>query len=182
MDKELLKQLDENKIILLIVDPEHYSETNIDILSYLVKKGLYGIYVTVNKPYTALVELLNKEKIKTENLFFIDLITKEFNRHITDTQGCIYLDSPHCLTDLAITLRHAVETVKKEKFIFLDSLSTLLIYNKIETISRFAHFLTGKMRMWDTKGIIITLNKETDETLISRLSQFCDSIYHIKND
>ena len=62
----------------------------------------------------------------------------------------------------------------EKKFLFFDSLSTLLIYNKPITVAKFIHFLSGKMRMWRVKGIIISLEKESDKELLSELSQFCD--------
>ena len=62
----------------------------------------------------------------------------------------------------------------KDKFLFFDSLNTLLIYNEIQTVIKFIHFLASKMRVWKVKGIIISLEKKADEELINELSQFCD--------
>jgi len=62
----------------------------------------------------------------------------------------------------------------EEKFVFFDSLNTLLMYNKVTTVARFVHFLAGKMRTWKVKGIIVSLQKEKNKELIEELMQFCD--------
>ena len=53
-------------------------------------------------------------------------------------------------------------------------MNTLSIFNKPSTVARFIHFLTGKIREWKVKGIIITLEKETEPSLLDELTQFSD--------
>jgi len=62
----------------------------------------------------------------------------------------------------------------KEKFLFFDSLPTLLLYNSVETVARCVHFLDIKMRVWKVKGIIISLERQANKEPIDELSQFCD--------
>ncbi|MFH1053256.1 MAG: hypothetical protein V1740_02450 [Candidatus Woesearchaeota archaeon] len=166
----------EAKIILYIIKAEEYVKTNVQILSKLINQDkLYGIYVTVNRPYHNLVNILQKNNIKLDNLFIIDAITKSTGGEGEDVKNCIFLDSPTNLTDITISLRQAIEILKdKKKFIFFDTLSTLLIYNNSKSVIKFAHFLTGRMREWETQGIILSIEKEMDEQLINQLIQFCD--------
>jgi len=46
----------------------------------------------------------------------------------------------------------------------------------VQTVARFIHFLAGKMRVWQVKAIIISLERKEDKELIDELSQFCDVI------
>ena len=65
-----------------------------------------------------------------------------------------------------------IEDIKK--FILVDTISTLLIYNSGQTVIKFSHFLTGRIRDWKAEGALITVKKEMDEKLTSQLTQFCD--------
>ena len=40
---------------------------------------------------------------------------------------------------------------------------------------KFVHFLAAKIREWKVKGIIITLEKETEAALLDELTQFSDA-------
>jgi KaiC/GvpD/RAD55 family RecA-like ATPase len=177
LEKEF-RDLGEGVIILVLVSAMRYAQTNIEILSILCnKEGRPGIYVTVNRPYKNLKEVLKKNGINAERLFFVDCITKSINPKPEEAEDVIYLASPASLTDLSIGISEAVGRKPEEgRFLFMDSLTTLLIYNQAGSVSRFAHFLTGRMREWRMRGILISLEKETDEALIAQLTQFCDKV------
>lgn len=163
-------------VLLYLVSAENYTKTNTQILKKLInEKKLKGIYITINRPYQNLMEIFNKNGINTQNIFFIDAITKMTGGKETEAKNCLFLDSPSNLTDITIAMRQAVKLMGDvKKFIFFDALSTLLIYNQGGSVIKFAHFLTGRIRDWKAEGVIISVQKEMDEKLTSQLIQFCD--------
>jgi KaiC/GvpD/RAD55 family RecA-like ATPase len=174
----------DNPIATFLVPNKLYAQTNIAILKALVNvTKLPGIYVTVNKPYATLVNSFKKNGVDVSNLFFIDLVTKLTEERPRSVDNCLFMEGPESLTDLSIALGEAVNSIPGDKFIFLDTLSTLLIYNKAKTVTKFAHFLTSKIRGWGIKGIIISLSKETKSELQAELAQFSDKIVDLgEND
>jgi hypothetical protein len=62
----------------------------------------------------------------------------------------------------------------KNKSLFVDSISTLLIYNRAETVSKFLHFLTGKIRVLNLNGVLLSTEKELDPEFADQLEQFVD--------
>jgi archaellum biogenesis ATPase FlaH len=178
-----LSKVKKKEIVLILSDERKYLQTNLKILDILTNKlKEKGIYVTVNRPFDSLNELLQKHKIKTKNIFFIDVITLTVVGEAKDVPNCLFINSPNSLTELGVALGEAFKAMpeKKDRFIFFDSLSTLLIYNQSKSVTKFAHFLTGKMRQWKIKGVLISLQKNVDEKLIAQVSQFCDKIIEVK--
>ena len=113
-------------------------------------------------------------------VIFIDAVTKTAGGRTNKTKSCLFIGSPENLSDISMAMDQAVRAVpKEEKFLFFDSLNTLLIYNSPQVVAKFIHFLSGKMRVWKVKGIIITLEKETNKELINELSQFCDVVLEL---
>lgn len=165
-------------IVLATVDAKNYQKTNIEIVKHLTnEEKIPGVYVTLNKPQNILKELFKKEGINTDLIIFIDAVTETSGQGIKKTGDCLFIGSPESLSDISIAMDQAVLALReKEKFLFFDSLSTLLVYNEVNTVARFIHFLSGKMRAWKVKGIIVSLQKESDKELISELSQFCDVV------
>ncbi|MFH1663740.1 MAG: ATPase domain-containing protein [archaeon] len=182
---DLIKELSKVKkkeIVLILSDEKKYLETNLKILNILTNKlNEKGIYVTINRPFNSLIELLESNKIKTKNIFFIDAITMTVVGEAKEVPNCLFINSPNSLTELGIALGEAFKAMKEttDRFIFLDSLSTLLIYNQSQSVTKFAHFLTGRMREWKIKGVLISLQKNVDERLIAQVSQFCDRIIEV---
>ncbi len=170
-----LKELKQN-VVLATVSAKNYQKTNIRLIKYLTQKvNIPGVYVTLNKPFDTVDKIFKKENIDTRLIIFIDAITKTTNEKIKKTANCLFIGTPENLSDISIAMDQAVTSLEdKEKFLFFDSLNTLLIYNDVTTVARFIHFLSGKMRAWKVMGIIISLEKSSNNDLINELSQFCD--------
>jgi len=173
--KEKVKGLDEY-VTLATVNTSQYQKTNIGIIKELTnKENIPGVYVTLNKPFRIMKDIFKKEKINSDLIIFIDAVTKTSGGDIKKTENCLFIGSPENLSDISIAMDQAVKAIPSEKkFVFFDSLDTLLIYNKAATVARFIHFLAGKMRVWKVKGIIVSLQKEKNKELIEELMQFCD--------
>ncbi len=168
-------------VVLFLASPVAYVAKSLKLLREFVNnRSMTGIYITVNRPYLGMVSLLKVEKIETKRMFFIDLITKTLGDRPARTSNCIFMGSATNLTDLSIAISQAVSVNQDEKkFIFLDSLSTLLLYNEAGTIAKFSHFLTSRLREWNVDGVFILLDTQSDEELTSRLSQFCDRVVKV---
>lgn len=96
-------------------------------------------------------------------------------------RNAVFVGSPKDLTDISIATTMAIKSVPKGyRLLFIDSISTLGLYNDAGTVAKFTHFLINKMRELKCTGVIISLEKETDEKMISQLSQFCDKIVKVK--
>ncbi|MBW2983798.1 hypothetical protein KY361_01680 [Candidatus Woesearchaeota archaeon] len=171
-----LKDLTEY-VALATVNANKYQKTNLGIIKHLTDKNVPGVYVTLNKPFETMQNIFKRQKIGTEIIIFIDAVTQTAGGDIEKTDKCLFIGSPDNLSDISIAMDQAVRALPtKEKFVFFDSLSTLLMYNNVETVSRFIHFLAGKMRVWKVKGIIVSLRKKQDKELIDALMQFCDVV------
>lgn len=116
---------------------------NISTIEYLSNElNLSGVYITLNRHYKEILKCLEENKINTKKLFFIDGTSEDEPK----TNNCIFLRSKNSLTELSLAI---TETCKNDavKFIFFDSLTTLLLYNSAETVERFIYFLISK-RNW----------------------------------
>ena len=175
-DNEMLK-LGQMKdyVALAVVDSKKYQKTNISIIKSLVKNNTPGVYVTLNRPYENVKEMLSKEDIDLKKIIFIDAVTKTAGGKVEKKKNCLFIGGPKNLSDISIAMDQAIMAIPtKEKFLFFDSLSTLLLYNGIYVVAKFVHFLSGKMRIWKVKGIIISLRREKDKELIDHLESMCD--------
>jgi len=179
---KILRELKPNKVILFIIEPKKYHSIHLKILKGIVEeKKFSGIYITANKPYETLVRQLRENKIATENIFFIDAVSKHVSQDIKMTENCLFIPSPSHLTDLGITLTQVLENMEKreDKFLILDSISTLLIYNSFETVARFVHFIISRLRVFGLVGLLISIEKILDEKMINILIEMCDEVIEI---
>lgn len=173
--KNAFNDLPEHWLLSFVLDTEEYLEKNMAILNEVLKQeDAVGVYVTLNRPYSVLTKILEKNNISTDKLYFIDCITKTLGTE-NEEKKCIFLENPQNLTNITIAIEEIMSTIpSNNKSLFVDPLSTLLIYNRGETISKFLHFLTGKIRVLNLNGVLFSSKKELDPEFADQLEQFVD--------
>ena len=163
------------KTYLYIIPAQEYFKNIIKIIKNDIKtKNI--IYVTTNKPYKYLVNLLNEEKIKTENIMFIDCISKQVSGSEDSSEKCVFIDSPQNVTGLSIALNQVITQWGEESTIIFDSLSTLFIYNSEEIIGRFSNFIINKMQLNNISSVFFVLESDMDKKIMSVISSFVDEV------
>ena len=167
-----------SKTVLYVIDSGKFFDGVTRVLKKQSKKANV-IYVTTNKPYDNLINSLEEKKIDTDNIFFIDCISKEVGVDPEDVGNCIYLDSPKSLTSMSIAIKESIENIDGEKTLILDSLSTLLIYNDARTMGKFSNFLINKMRSMKADAVILTLESDVDKDIIKKIESFVDKVEKI---
>ncbi len=181
MDGDLRAALDDLGDITVVVTPGDQAEAVTgDVLHHLAgEKEMYGVYVTVNRPVTAIDALMAERDVPEGKVFFVDAVSAE-SGDTPERDDTIFLGSPRHLTDISIAMGDAVrELPGPDRFAMFDSISTLTVYNETGTVSRFAHYLTSKMRAWEVTGVILSLPADTDDTLLAQLSQFADNVIRL---
>ncbi len=164
----------EKPVVLALIDPIRYQDAVVGLLKYFTGKMSRGIYVTLNKPYAVLAKNFEKSSIPTGSLFFVDGITHVPAVQEESDHTC--LGSSVDLSNLCIATSKAVSRFTEDKFLMLDSLSTLLIYNEPKAVAKFAHLFTEKLRRWDTTGTLLTVDMNAERDVVSQLAPFCDKV------
>jgi KaiC/GvpD/RAD55 family RecA-like ATPase len=173
---QALRELD-RPIVLTLIDPMRYQEAVFGVLKYFADQSSQGVYVTLNKPFSVLTKNFDRAGIPSNSLFFVDGVTNVPSVEEGADHAC--LGSGIDLSNLCIGISRAVSKLKDEKFLLLDSLSTLLIYNDSKAVSKFAHLLTEKMRRWNTEGSLLTVEMNAEKDIVSQLAPFCDKVVKI---
>ncbi len=163
---------------LVLVGLRDYATTPQALLSYFQKEKIPGIYITINKPYEDLTKTLSNPP---ENVKYVDVITALTGRETEDTQHVTYLDSPLALVELNLAIADQLKAlVSNKKFLILDSVSTLLVYNSPQAVEKFCHTVIAKNRNESVLGLFIMIESEEHHSVVETLAQFVDKVISIK--
>jgi hypothetical protein len=167
---------------LVIVKAEELMTTNLKILKDITREKSMGVYITVNNPYNRITKILDHAEIDTRNIFFIDCVTRTVGEAGERTGNCLYVPSPNSLTEIGIAVTQALQVMPSpNKFIFVDTLSSFIIYNPPPVLAKFSHFLINKSKIFDASGVFVVVKSELEERLLSEVMQFCDNIIKIES-
>jgi hypothetical protein len=162
----------ESPLVLLSVSPVSYQDAVLDVLRYFSERFGSGLYITLNRPTATLKGSFEKAGIHGSKLLFLDSIT---NIPEHDTESCCFLGRMRELTDLSMGVSKMVSERKAIKFVLLDSVSTLLIYNDPKSVARFCHLVAERLRKWGLPGAFICVEMGEGMDTIAQLAQFCDA-------
>ncbi|MDD5191565.1 MAG: ATPase domain-containing protein [Candidatus Nanoarchaeia archaeon] len=175
------EEIGEGDIVLIKVPSKKIVETNTNILKHYVSvKGYNIVYVTVNKPFSELIEGFKKIGIDTGKIFIIDAVTPRRMTNGNRSGNAVFIGSPKELTNISISTTSTVKELTGAKILIFDSVSTLLFHNDFGTVKDFIRFISNKMKELKVTFAMICIKDMTDEKMISQLSSFADKIIEIE--
>ncbi|MBW2974136.1 hypothetical protein KY366_00310 [Candidatus Woesearchaeota archaeon] len=132
-------------------------------------KDIPGIYVSLNKTQKSTERILGNSGVNTDKLFFIDCVTSEKKR-----DDVLHI-APDQLGLLCSAIRAFMNDIKGKKFLVLDALSTLLIYNNENQVVQFVREITEYVS--ENSSRVIAFSPETKgEELLGQIANFFDEV------
>ena len=178
--------------ILILAPPMSYA----DQLAYALTKPLPGEYAIVLSTNERAAEVVDVFKVAGADKRFvgvIDAITKSSTPGIVDTSRLMFVSSPTDLTGIGIKFSNMIETIFEGTFsdgeaglfpppirFCVNSVSTLLMYRRLEVLFQFLHVLTAKLKKTEGVGIYILNRESFDEKTLSLIKQLMNCVIEVK--
>jgi len=163
----------EKFVVLLDIPAEKYFATSMDSANFMSEGGKKGVYVTVSRPYRFISKEMQKRSINTDNLLFIDCISCMAGDYSDGT--CTFVENPAALEEISMHIISLLDKIESdEKFLIMDSVSALLIYNGTNSVKEFLMFLINKLRLEKVNGILLVIGNDAPGDLKQILIAMCD--------
>jgi len=135
-------------------------------------------FVAVSKTFDYMAKTF-KEIDQFDNIKFIDCVSRAAGIS-TLHNNCTYIESPVMLEKLILEILNNFKGIKHEvdKYVVIDSLSALMIYNDPEIIREFIALLMNRSRSENIHVISILVEEELDS---NRLIQLNDKIIVLRD-
>lgn len=174
-----LMNLPEGWIVLLETSAENALEAGLAAIKILTDKNYYFIVISASRPCSNLLSLYEKNSIDSGKITVIDCVCKSQNLNVKDSSNVLHLESVSALNDISISIGKIIGKIKGNKFICIDSVTTMLIHNKPDVFARFIHSVLTKMRINEISGLLLSLESETNKEVRAEIAQLCDKIIRI---
>jgi len=176
-----IRKLPEGWIMLLETTAEDSMEVTLTALKILTGSDYEGIIISASRPYNNLAQIYKQNGIDVGKLHFIDCISSAYSKPDKGNDRVVYVDNVASLTDLSVAINNMIQEVTGKKFIFIDSITTMLIHNKPEVFVKFVHSVLTKMRVHSISGLLISLEVEMDKSIKAEITQLCDKVVKVGN-
>ena len=139
------------------------------------------VYVSVTKPYDTLLKqygFLNEIR----NLRFIDCISRAAG--ITKPEKNVeFIESPTMLEKLGLEIMNIFKEVtpNTKKYLVIDSLSNLIVYNDPEIVTEFFYHIINRTRAKEIHTISLAIEDEGLESYLNRLIFLNDKVLKVRD-
>ena len=149
------------------------------------ESGEGTVYVTTEDPEERVLE----EYPEDESFGVVDCVTEGQETEGSDGTGSgsvKYAGSPSDMTSIGVKVSDFLSDYRDESEIeqnrvLLDSVSTLLMYSNLETVFRFLHVFTGRIRSIDGVGVFVLDAGMHDEKVYTTLRQLFDGVVEVED-
>lgn len=138
--------------------------------------GMGGVYVCVSSPSSAILDAMSREGIPCDDIMFIDCVQKAFDPKKIDIRNTVFIENPSFVEEILMEVQRIREKVSsKQKFLIIDSISSLLLYNKPEGVGELVQRLINKARIGGDCVIMIYSRGKDVNPLIQSIQPMMDS-------
>lgn len=167
-----------------------------DQLAYALTKpltGEYAIVLSTNERASEVVDAFKAAGADKRFIGVIDAITKSSTPSIIDTPRLMFVSSPTDLTGIGIKFSNMIETIFEGDFsegeaglfpppirFSVNSISTLLMYRRLEVLYQFLHVLTAKLKKIEGVGVYLLNSESFDDKTLSLIKQLMQCVIEVK--
>lgn len=176
--------------IMLIGPPMSGKEAILNHIMYngAVNNGNAIITVTTRESAVHILEWFEEHDLNLpmSRIGIIDCVTKTLGGASVENENIKIASSPVDLTGIGVKISQFFEEFFMKKNtqkiqLYINSLSTILMYSNIQTVFRFLHVFTGRIKAAGALGIYVIESGMHDDQAVATLKQLFDGMIEIKS-
>ncbi len=145
--------------------------------------------VTTGEPAIQMIERFKQlePNLLLSRVGFVDCVSMKCGVTAVENKNIKLVNGPEDLTAIGVKISQFFEDFYLKKKInkiqlHINSLSTLLMYSNIQTIFRFLHVFTSRIKMANALGIYVLDSEMHDDQIISTIKQLCDGMIEVRSE
>ena len=174
-----LAEMPEGSIALVETGEEMLGQVGLISIKSLTDSGFSVLLLSASRPYQNLSSIYKAKGVDLSRLYCIDCISKSHDSGVQDSDNVRYLANVSDLTEMLLAINGFLSRMKGKKFMFIDSVSTMLIYNRPDTLAKFIHITLTKLRLSGTSAVLIAVDGQTNKEVRAEIVQLCDSVIKV---
>jgi KaiC/GvpD/RAD55 family RecA-like ATPase len=186
---DYLGSIREGTNLMMIGPPMSRKDELLDaILSHNLGADDGVIIVSTREPGERVLEWFTDQGIDLSeaNIGVVDCVTKTLGMGASDTVRIKRASSPVDLTGIGVKISQFFEDFLVKKNLgkirlSINSLSTILMYSNLQTVFRFLHVFTGRVKAANGFGLYVVEDEMHDAQAIATLKQLFDGLIEIKD-
>ncbi|HRY75013.1 MAG TPA: hypothetical protein P5217_01900 [Methanoregulaceae archaeon] len=157
--------------------------------------GEYALVISTNDRASEVIDAFKRAGADKRFVGTIDAITKSSSPNVIDTNRLMFVANPSDLTGIGIKFSKMIELIFDGSFsgaenelfpppirFCVNSISTFLMYRKLDVLYQFLHIIASKVKKSDGVGFYLINSGSFDDKTISMIEQLMDGVIEVKTE
>jgi len=155
----------------LTVPAKDAMAANVEAVRLLTAEGAAGVYVSLAKDYLSVSAQLAAAGVDMTKVKFVDAVSRMYGIAPVPALEVIYVDGPLSVDDIIAGVQGSLKELPPgRRFVLLDSLTTVMLYNSIEATVDFGSTLRTMLKKAKAEGlVVVSYSDAMNEELLHRL-------------
>ncbi len=177
LESEDISSITSDSITLISLGTRNHSGALTTLMDHLISGGMGGVYVSISAPSELVVQELTEKGISLDDVMFIDCVQKTYDSKQASAANTVYVENPSFLEEIVMQVSRTRSKVSSaQKFLVIDSLSSLLVHNTSESVGEFAQRMINNTRMAGDAGVFLVVDKKETQCIIQSVLPSCDGL------
>lgn len=145
IDQSLVNVMNKNKhgiVIMTELPSENYFDISSSCVKKIVDDGYEGIYISFQRPFVSLKRSLLRRGVNIDKLLFVDVASSLALEAQKPDPKVVHIGEDIDINELVRIIYSALPRIPgPDKFIYIDSLSTITLHKPLSETLRFSEFL-----------------------------------------
>ena len=161
--EDAIKKYSGGAIVMAELPADEYIEACIASVKYLVENGYEGIYISFQRPFKNISNLLKAGGVDMSKLFFVDVASASSDERGEKDPRCIHVSDSLDIDEIVRSIYTTLPILKGEKkFIFIDSMTTIALLEPLSETMRFSEFLIRTIKKHEVDHVLLVFNVAKD--------------------
>ena len=148
------------KFLIFELPAEQYFDINAETVKLLLSAGYSGLYISLHRPYPNLLSSLKAKGVNVSKLLFIDGASSQAEVRGAESEKCTYISNELNVDELTRAIYKMLPKLKGDTFVFLDSITTLVLYQPLSEALRFTEFLNRTVSNGEVNGVVVNVARD----------------------
>jgi KaiC/GvpD/RAD55 family RecA-like ATPase len=150
------------------------------IEDFASKKGLNCIYITTSVPSATLSSALKALEANTEELRFIDCVSRTMMGVIQRVDNTVFVENPTMLENIILKVEYFLRLAgDKKSMVIFDSANSFAMHNDPKMLSEFFTIILNSLKAREAYPVVLMIPDQLRVEVKEMLGMVCDVLLPI---
>lgn len=138
-----------------------------------------GVVLAANRTANSMRVALHNEGMDLRPMQFLDCVSSLSGMSPPPEPGVLHVESPTMLEKIAMRCEQLLRAMPAPRYLVVDSLTALSVYNGSAAVAEFTHHVVNRMRALGVPTVFLAVERAGELEMRETVGALCDAVQRV---